>query len=300
MPTAFDCIWTDGAADGNWTTAGNWTGGTPLTTELAILGDSSRDIVTGVDQTAVNDIQLHVTKGFTGTLGTQAAAWKTGNAAGSLCYINSLGSNSINLAHVGCTRLEVEGTMRIPHALYLAGGTYTAVHVIFGDVTIAAGCTVTNLYLHGSGARVLAQSGALLSTKCDVHAGKLTLKATAATINNYGGTTDVAGTGAQGNTTAINCFGGLVLLNAPGGTHTKINAYSGRVDGRSEGNAYTVTDADVWSGATYDVTGSSIAETNVPTVYGTGRYIGPSSPTAAYSSSATSKARGCTGYRSFG
>lgn len=287
MPTAFDAIWTDGAADGDWDTAGNWAGGTPLTTELAVVGASSRAIVLNVDQTAVVDIQLHVTKGFLGTLGTQASPWITGNAAGSLCFINSLGSNSVNLAHVLCTALTVEGTKRLPHALHLSGGVYTDVYVISGDVTIAAACTVTNLYLLGAGARVLVEAGATLSTECGVHAGMLTLQATAAIINNYGGTTDVQGIAAEGNTTAINCFGGLVLLNAPGAVHTIVNAYTGRVDGRSEGNAYTVADANVWSGATYDVTGSSIAETAVPTVYGTGRYIGPSSPTKVAQASGT-------------
>lgn len=141
--------WTDGAADGNWATAGNWSGGAaPVDNDVVTIGTSNRDITSGLNQSGINLNALYITDGFGGKIGTDSAALQINcdGAATNMLKIAGRGQYYKISGTIPTAEINVSGETTV----YVAGGTWTDIRAgMKGNLEIDASAVVTNARIAG-------------------------------------------------------------------------------------------------------------------------------------------------------
>lgn len=253
--------WTDGAADGNWATAGNWSpSGAPATGDDVYVEESSREILLGLSQAAVALVSLNVSKGFTGKIGSKATPLEIGASAVNIGY----DAGGVGAA-AGSTRLHFDfGSTTAPTITVFGSASSSAdtglnpvrikvahasatLNIRGGFVSLAdfPGETSTLSAISISSGRLSAGQPAAPSavtvTTFTATGGLTRSYSTAPTSTIEGGTVTFEGTGAI---TTANVRGGTAVFNNTG-TITTLNADGGLSDFTQSQRARTVTTANI-------------------------------------------------------
>jgi hypothetical protein len=161
--------WTGGGNDGDWDNEVNWSTGTvPVDSDDVILDAGSRDIVDGLNQSAVTLTSLTIRPGYTGSIGANGTSLQI--SATTLSY--SGGGEFIN---INGTFTTAEFSPPGAGEWSLTGGTTTTLRVLGGQGYVAAATVVTNL----DAAHALAlnmEANATDMTTCTVRSGQVTTK----------------------------------------------------------------------------------------------------------------------------
>lgn len=257
--------WTDGSADGDWSTAGNWSpSGAPANGDDVYIESSSRDINAGLSQSAVALASLNISMGFTGTLGTSTAALEIGATSARLGYQNAgsgaqAGSNRlhIDLGSTTASTVVIEGSASSSEDSGLnpvrikADNASTVIVVRGGQVSIAdfpAETTTVSAITFVGGSGNIGQPNnntAVTLTTLTVVGGSARTFSMPTTANVEGGTLVTEGGGAI---TTVNVRGGAFVSNSTG-TITTLNADGGYTDLSQSSQARTITTANMKSGA---------------------------------------------------
>lgn len=253
--------------DGNWTNTANWSGGSvPVSTDDVFIANSSQDIITNLNQSAVALASLTIDATYTGKIG----------AASTYLQIDAttltIGRQTGNVNATGSSRLHLKGTYTTAVVLDTAvssadtgypplcfAGTITTLHVRGGSVGIAvltptetATATTINI-TQSSSAQVspVVTMGSVTNTTINLDSGILTSRASATctTANVRGGTYRVEGTNAH---TTATVEGGSLVYNGTG-TITNLIVYSATADFSNDTRAKTITNCNAYKGATLRV-----------------------------------------------
>jgi hypothetical protein len=243
-----DKIWTNGAADNDYSNAANWSStGVPTAGDIVRLTPQfTGNITAGLDQSAVALNGFYVESGYSGTIATSTASLQINSTT-----IEFSGSGqaflTIDPTSTASANVQVFGTASVgtgQYGLYLSH-TSTADNQAIGVLNIAGGSVgiasihgstivVTTVRITGGTARVQVGQGATVTT-WDQNAGNGEIRQSVATVNVDGGTlttreastitTMTVGAGtvypeATGNVTTMNINGGLVDATNSGASRT--------------------------------------------------------------------------------
>ncbi len=196
-------IWTGGASNGDWTDAGNWSGGVPVNGDDVFIPEGAEAITTNLGQSAVTLDSLTVT--FAQDIGTAAASLEI-NVSG-VCTIAGRGST-----------YKINGTIadlvvQLPESAtcYLSGGTTADADLVSGNLQIEAAATVTNLYANGGSVTALAGT---VFTFLGVNGAQVETLRGATTAHVVNGRLIVQGTSAW--TTVFGWQGGILDIRTTG------------------------------------------------------------------------------------
>ena len=237
-------IWTGASADGNYSTAGNWSGGVPVAAgDVLIQGSVS--ITAGLNQSAVAIDKFEVAPGYSGTIGSVTAPLQIDPdgfdfTSTGLAYID-IGSAAISPVVRGTATAATAGTA----GLYLKGSAIATLSVLKGTVAVAlltdetatittANCLFTTTQATDAG--LILGPGVTLTT-LNQTGGSVDLRCALTTINATGGTLNTRGSGAI---TTMNADGATIYPQSTG-TITTLNANAGTIDFRRSLTARTVT-----------------------------------------------------------
>ena len=269
-------VWT-GATNGNWGTAGNWdTGAVPESGDTVVLENNAVSINAGLDQNAVTLAALTIKSSYTGQIGLARSSAPNDYLKISATTIN-IGQGEGN----GSGRIKINtGTVQTALNLYVSGtraetgipamlwkGTHVAntATVNRGDLgaafyagETAAIATLNVGYINSvaSDSSVVCGSGTTLTTINKI-GGSLTIQSNSVTITQSAGELSIAGTG---TVTTLNIDGGTGYYESSG-TCTTANV-TGTLDFRRDMRARTVTQLNVYRGASVSDPGATVALTN--------------------------------------
>lgn len=273
--------WTDGAADGNFGTAGNWNpAGVPASSNTYRILTSSRAIVSGMAQGALTGLTLVVGGEFSGSVGTPASPLVVGSVT-ELRYDAKLCS-SFNINPGTCTAAYIRNAHPArADSFYGTAGTWTLIHIVGGPtIRFGASATLAALYsgmMSGAGQPIgITLDSGLTLTAATMLAGTVQASCAATTINLAGHAVWNHVGSSTGNIATLNQWGGSFYYDSPGMTMTKGNIYGGLFDCRRDGRAKTITNLDGWPGARVvldNLTGTLVC-TNNPIDYGAGIVAG--------------------------
>ena len=229
--------WTDGAADGNWATAGNWSPSAPGAADDVLIDRSSRNIIAGL-ATGISITSLTVTPGFGGSIGTAGSALTftaiTGLAtlSGSGAFIKLGASGTI-----ASTLISSSGTV------YLTAGTFTNVYAktpwegeaaailtnvynVGGIGTIGYNATACTVLYNSAGT---VNCGRSITTMTNNGTTRLQLAAAVTTANNNAGAVYMNSTGTittyNGYDKSVFSAAGATQPTAAGSTITTANLF---------------------------------------------------------------------------
>lgn len=248
-------IWV-GTTD-DWNVAGNWSpAGVPVNADDVYIENSTQDIASTLDQSAVTLDSLNIAQSFTGKIGTTSAYLQIGativrigyhygpaSPAGSGRLKIDLGAAAaaVTVYNTGSTPTETNK----PCVRLLANHANTTIEVRKGKVGIAfdtgetttiASCTVSYVSHKNTDAEVIIGSGVTLTT-FEQTGGDNILQCAATTANAEGGSLLTAGSGAI---TTLNAKDGDVISNSTG-TITTLTITGSNVDLTKSAAARTVT-----------------------------------------------------------
>lgn len=252
----------------DWGTAGNWSpSGVPATGDTVILANSSVNIDTTLNQSAVTLAALYIYQSYTGAIGTSAGValqvgatlCRIGDPANSATTPGGAGRIILDFGSVQTTCIIVNTSSASTDAAFapvsLKGTHASNKLIVYGgrvesanrlptdaatwaevDVQAQAGVSAPMVYL---------ASGCTL-TALNQSAGTLTINSAATTIVQSAGTLTTQGSGAITTVTA----GGTANLNSTG-TITTANAIGGGTANFSgDSQAKTVTTLKAYAGCT--------------------------------------------------
>lgn len=148
MPSKY---WTGGANDGNWSTAGNWNGGVPVTGDDVFIEEGSQAITLGLSQGSVNLASLRIS--FSGSVGTSSTPLTIGCNSGTVSISGNGSFYKITAGTGGISKIIFNPKANC--TFYLAGGTTTTLET--GDaglVEIDGAAVVTNIFANGAGINI--------------------------------------------------------------------------------------------------------------------------------------------------
>lgn len=248
--------WTNGSADNDLNTAGNWAGGAPGANDRAyFIADYNGVAGPTVDMASLTAIDLDlllVGEGYTRTIGGSGSeldisadlAWYRG-AAGKLWLKEGGGTTDLVL---------VDSTAADPlnhDCVALTGATFTQVDLLRGYLTLLTGVTVTTLNVGkfnspSSEAKCVINAGTITVTNFKQYSGLTTNNQALTTVDIFGGIFSQA----LGVDTTVNVYGGRANLNTAG-TYTNVRAYPGSiVDFSQSGGRKIVTNMYEYPGST--------------------------------------------------
>lgn len=241
-------VWSGGANDGVFLTAGNWVSGVaPGNGDTAIVGATNQNILGAA--TGLTTVTLIVTNGFGGSIGSDGVSLTFASATlityagrGAVCNIGCAGT-------VAAASFEHYGTGLVN----ITSGTWTLLTNSYGPMTVSASAVVTTLNNIGGNITIgynataittLTSGGSVRCARVCTTANVLGSKFTS--IDN--GTTTYITNG------TVNVYNGAEYNKQSGGTDTAINAFPGStfsILGTSGGAAgvVTVTTLSIWSSA---------------------------------------------------
>ena len=257
----------------DWSLTGSWdTGSVPVDTDSVYLRNSTANIITGLDQSAIQPTLLEVERSFAGDLGNASTELQIGPAtlnigrnpgagspagsdrikitsAADVCTLNVYHTASTS-ADSGFAPLRWRGT-NASNILNLYGGimgvaandpddlaTLATVNQFGGTLDLAGGCTLTTLNVNGS------QS-------------VLSVRAAFTTLNQNSGTVTTYGSGAA---TTISLKGGTHNSQTTG-TITTANVYDGSTLNKWSGAA-TITTLNLYGTLDLSQASGTITVTN--------------------------------------
>lgn len=241
--------WNGGAGDGNFMTAGNWSGlggAAPANSDTLIIGSTEQVILGG--STGLTGITLLVTAGFGGTIGSDTPLIFASAAlityAGTGNYANFGSGGTVTAAIFHHTVGEV----------VLSSGTWTTLTNSVGVLTIAAATVVTTL--QNVAGTVTAGYNATAFTTLS-NGGNVTFNRNATTLNVLRGNATQFNNGVTTFTacTTANVYNGGTYNKQSAGTDTTVNVFPGSrftIIGQQGGSATTVTITTMneWAGST--------------------------------------------------
>ena len=266
----------DSGNEGSWQIAANWSpSGVPANADdLMFDGNANNDVLltTQPDPGVADEFDsLTITGDF---------AYNFGTAAGALVFDGTVGADVLRIDASGCpTYCRIDGGF--PDATILDSGTtatsceldglYTVLNLIKGTVTMVTGCTITTGNILYSSTQAT-DVNLTIPTGCTItnlyqRGGVLTCASAVATrLDMDSGTF----THSDGNTATLNQRGGTYYWNCEGDTITKANLFGGTFDTRNNGVGKTITNMDIWPGATAYLNngGQNIVLTNAANYYG--------------------------------
>lgn len=250
--------WTDGAADGNFGTAGNWSGGVaPTAGDTAIINYGSRSITSGVDVSGTyTSGSLYVGPEFYGQIGTPAAQLKFGGTMTKI-ELNCLRAKSVNLFPAACTDLIVKACGRNDYSGYLYDGNVTRLHLLGCDnFRVGALANPTTIYAGnpespGATVNAVIESGATI-TLVKQFGGYIINEAALTTYEGEGGTFEHRGTATGAITTASLRRARLLWRAAnstTGFTLGTLNMEGGVFDAADSVLKHIITTLNLWAGS---------------------------------------------------
>jgi hypothetical protein len=284
------CDWIGAAADGDWGTAGNWTPAPPGAGDSArfrsrALVDGTagdKDVLVGLDQSALALVALVIEQSFTGLVGTAVAPLQIsaetvdiGQASG---FGAPTGSGRLNLHIVHLSlqdpvvvtihdSAEASTELLLPPIRLVLDDADSVVEVRRGYVGIGAmGETVALSVLRMSyitqrdtDADVFLGAGVAVAT-IDKAGGRLVSRVGATLITNHGGDLLTEGAGAVATLTVE---GGNVVSNSTG-TIAALNLNGGFTDFTQSRAPRTVTTTTIKAGAVLRYDPAVVTMTNKP------------------------------------
>lgn len=237
--------WTGGANDGNWGTAGNWSGGhIPANTEDIVIDVTSQSITAGLNQTGVAIASLTVSSGVSiGGNGSSLVIGITGTythtGSGTVYISGDTGVQAIALAKV----VQTYG-----QTVYFTGGTVTELQVKSGaNAYVQAGCVVTTCRPDGS--LIMETNGTAVTTYEQGGGSAITYRnITTGTVSGSGSTLKAMTSAAIG--TKLTVAGGARYYHLSSGTIANIDVWdlSTATSDGSQYASFTVTNSTVRSG----------------------------------------------------
>lgn len=267
----------------NWDNALNWdTGAIPVSTDDVIIEGTSVSILYGIDQNAVTLTSLTVNANFTGQIGLPQYnaggyyEYRTTNlkisattvnvgggptAGGSSLIRLDLGSNAatVNVFSTGTSSVSglepfiFKGTSG-SNVVNVNKGT-VAVAGFGGETATVATLNVGYVNNQASDAQVRLGAGCTLTT-VNQYGGIVVGNSAATTVNEYGGTC----TWNAGAVTTANVYGGKLYWNSTGTLGT-LNL-SGTIDLTQDARGKTITNATLFSKATFNAPDGNVTFSN--------------------------------------
>lgn len=252
--------WTGGAADGNWQTGGNWSGGAaPSAADDVIINSTAYDITTG-PASAIALASLFIGPRYTGKI-TATIALGTVTV---FTYLSGGLSGKFNLT-------APTAIIDIPRGrwCYLEGGTWGGTHVLSGqgNIQAASAATVTNV-VNGLADWTIYSSATKITSFYNAGGHVVT---DGRNIGAYTGTTGSWLRLRSGSLIADGSSGGLAVVGrnatlsfeGTGGTHDGIHAM-GSVLSRDAKSAQTVTSLWYYPGSVVEdeIPGLTMTVTN--------------------------------------
>ena len=246
-------IWTDGSADGNWATAGNWSAGAgaaapPGNGDTVIIGMSNRAILGGT--VATTGLTIRFLEGYGGTVGADAPLIFSDTTT--VLYYGGRGAYAnFGGGTYATTSIVVSGGQQV----VLSSGTHTALTVSGGVVNIAAATVVTTLH-NVAGDVTAGYNGTAFTTANN--AGTLKTSRSCTTLNAKRGTATQFNNGTSNFTscTTANISNGATYHKQSGGTDTTVNAdpggiftIAGNAGNSNSASTVTVTTLNEWAGS---------------------------------------------------
>lgn len=240
-----DWIGTDSGNEGDWSVAANWSGATvPITGDIARFLTGSQSVVAGKDQSGVNLLELIVTSGYSGDIGSSTGKMEIGattlsfQGRGNAWFDVSTGSFNYDAVYV---QGGVSG-----RRLYITGNV-AAAHIMEGFVTFESG-TVTEAWLETIGTQLEVPQVTITDadfTTLHVLSGVVTQNGsgTISAMHILAGTV----TSQEGTTTNVTVRGGLFVKNSPT-TVAELKMYKGSCDASQDDRAKTFTDIETHVG----------------------------------------------------
>lgn len=250
--------------DGAYGTNANWSSGAVPTAgdNVRLIAGYDGSISTNLNQSAVAIGDFIVERGYGGDIGSLAGYLQIDPdlfefSGGGTSFID-IGSAAI-AATVNATGSPNEGE----RGLYLKGSGITTLSVQSGYVGLAAvqgdTATAANVRTIGTDADLICGKGCTLTTATAL-GGVMRLRASLTTLNVYGGTVYIEEAAAV---TTVNVYGGTVYHNSTG-TVTTWNARGGTSDWLSYAGARTVTNTNIYRGASIRFNPAAVTHTNNP------------------------------------
>lgn len=274
-----DKYWVGGAGDGNFLTAGNYSGGVaPVNDDRVIFATGSVSVTAGA-ATGLTNVSLMIDDGYSGNIWTAGSPGVIGAGVGTaVLEYNNRKSTSVNIQHAGLATAKIYATADVPGCLRLSG-TCTNIYVVGGIGLLAGEAALTTTLIEASGSTTQVQIGANITlTNAIVLAGSHVVSAGALT-NGYvkSGFLDIMGP--VKNTTLLQVDGetAVLIVRGAGATHTAVKVYQGFCNGASYGEKFTVTNSEVHRGGKL-LWSPAVILTNPVSDYGAG-YVGPAAAT---------------------
>jgi len=272
-------IWVGTSTPGDYSVAANWSpSGVPVATDDVILTDSTQDIDSGLDQSAVALTTFTIHTSYTGLIGSETAFLQIDpgilnvnttpsggtTGAGSQRINLDLGSNA-NTATIHNGNSPATDSNRTAIRL-LANNVATDIFIRGGLVSIADEpddtssvrlVSIANALSGVTQPEVSISEGTTIVT-LTTNSGTTTLGNAITTVNANGGTLTIEGTGAI---TTLNTRRGTVFCNTTG-TVTTLNAIGGTTSFTRNTETRTVTNVNLEVGATLTVDKDVVTFTN--------------------------------------
>lgn len=217
--------YTGAAQDGNWSTAGNWTGTNTPPTALddVIVSGGDRDIVLGLSP-AVQYASLTVTEGFKFNIGTSSAPLVIAGVTGKTKIV--VAGSFIKLATITNPIVAATVVFRSRGLFALSTTNATAVTALYasgaGTVDIDGAAAVTHIKINGP--TVTAGSGTAFTT-AKIGAGQLTSSRSIGTFS--GAQARLILQNAAAITTSATCGGGCTFNHQSSGTIAELEMFTG-------------------------------------------------------------------------
>lgn len=240
-------VWSGGAGDGNFATAGNWVSGVaPGNGDTAIINSTNSNILGTA--TGFTTITLIVTSGYGGIIGSD------GNALtfGSITALTYAGRGAA--ARLGCA-----GTVAAAYfhhssfaSVFISTGTWTLIENSAGQMDIAAAAPLVTLR-NTSGTITIGYNATAITALTS--GGPVTCKRNITTANLERAQLTHQDNGVTTYTlcTTVNVHNGATYNKQSGGTDTTLTVFPGgafTIVGSSGGAAasVTVTTSNIWAG----------------------------------------------------
>lgn len=263
----------DSGNEGDWLTAANWSASGVPAVDDDLIFDSNANYAVEVSPAGAADYfgDILVTSGFAYDFGTSGAAIIfDGATATDLLVVDAANVPTYFKIDGKFTKVIVMDSGALATSMVI-DGTVTDLELQKGTVTLVTGCTVTNL-------RVTYKSSQTTDVTVTIPTG-----CTITNVYQRGGTVTCSSaiatkleldfgvfTHSDGNTGILSLRGGTYYWNCSGDTITEAKLFGGTFDTRNNADAKTITNGEIWPGATayFNNGGQNLVMTNAFKFYG--------------------------------
>ena len=241
----------DTGNEGDWSVAANWSeGSVPVNADDVFFTSGSQDVTTGLGQSAVTLGSLNFGPKWTGSISSELAINATDLDI-------SAKSGAVYLEGTFVT-VNIQSTSSDDPAIQFTDTTITSLNITGGSGQIrlqGAGCTISSAVnmIGATGATLYVEMAVDVSAAAvNIDAGWIKTYAAFASINQYGGTTEIKN--ATGTLATIDLYDGTCKYSpTEGAILTTLTVYGGLFDiSDCVSPSHTITNATVYDGGTID------------------------------------------------